>query len=398
MDEEWRELRGFEGLYEISSLGRIKRLARKFNDHLGRPSGVSEMIMRESSDHEVVICKDKKYYTLSVRSLVAENFLNIPYGEPISHIDRDTSNSSVSNIIRTEEFRKLDPDWKDIPGWEGEYQASRFGQVRSVDRYKKTKNGKLRYCPGVIRDLEEKQDGYYQVSLYKDGKCLRCSGVHVYVALAWIPNPENKPTVNHIDGDKHNNCVENLEWATYSEQQEHALRTGLRNRSYWDCSIHGPVGGTWNESRKISVRCIETGETFSSLTEAAEAFNCGAIEISYSVNEHSVCQGFHFVRSEESDYEIGVVDLENEIWRDVPGFEGLYKFSNKDRLKSVQRQVDSAKGRRTVPEKLLSTKNGFGLVNGQVSKQMGLASMRRLVFPDVKYDDKKRTKRLFNID
>lgn len=67
-----------------------------------------------------------------------------------------------------------------------------------------------------------------KVTIAKDG-VNRCIRVHKLVALTFIPNPQGKSGINHIDGNKHNNKVENLEWATPSENQQHALRTGLRD-------------------------------------------------------------------------------------------------------------------------------------------------------------------------
>ena len=93
--------------------------------------------------------------------------------------------------------------WKDIKGYEGKYQVNQVGQVRSMN-YLRT--GKVkRLSPGLS------SDGYLQVGLYKDGKYYHYL-VHRLVAEAFIPNPNNLPQVNHIDENKTNNCVWNLEW------------------------------------------------------------------------------------------------------------------------------------------------------------------------------------------
>ena len=70
----------------------------------------------------------------------------------------------------------------------------------------------------------------YKVVYFKKGNTKTSKQVHRLVAQAFIPNPENKPQVNHIDGNKHNNNVDNLEWVTVSENAIHALNTGLRSR------------------------------------------------------------------------------------------------------------------------------------------------------------------------
>ena len=119
--------------------------------------------------------------------------------------------------------------WRDIEGYEGMYQVSNFGRVRS-----------LRATHPHVLKLRLESDGYLTASLYKKG--VKYPVVHRLVAKAFIPNPENKCTVNHIDGDKTNNRVENLEWATHKENLEHALVTGLRP----------PIEGAYNHFAKLN--------------------------------------------------------------------------------------------------------------------------------------------------
>lgn len=119
--------------------------------------------------------------------------------------------------------------WKDVVGWEGFYLVSNFGRIRSLDRIVKggsNQNGRL--IKGRIRKTIISK-GYVSVNLLdkNNGKSTRNS-VHVFVAKAFIPNPENKPCVNHIDGNKQNNNVYNLEWCTYTENARHAINTGLK--------------------------------------------------------------------------------------------------------------------------------------------------------------------------
>ena len=104
--------------------------------------------------------------------------------------------------------------WKDIAGYEGLYQVSNLGRVKSL------------YTGNMLKMLPH-STGYYAVALYKKRIPKRCI-VHRLVAMAFIENPENKPTVNHKNGNKHDNRVNNLEWATHQEQQQHALKTGLK--------------------------------------------------------------------------------------------------------------------------------------------------------------------------
>lgn len=100
-------------------------------------------------------------------------------------------------------------------------------RVRIYDNYFVDKEGRVWNSKGKEKSQHLSRDGYPCVMLWKDNKGT-FKTVHRFVAQAFIPNPENKPCVNHIDGDKANNKVENLEWVTYSENTIHAFETGLK--------------------------------------------------------------------------------------------------------------------------------------------------------------------------
>ncbi|MDP3445801.1 MAG: NUMOD4 domain-containing protein, partial [Ignavibacteria bacterium] len=110
--------------------------------------------------------------------------------------------------------------WKDIELFEGKYQVSNTGKVKSIDRI--DVNGRKRI--GIeLKYLIESQ-GYPRVTLWINRHEKKDIRIHFLVASAFILNPENKKTVNHIDGNKQNNDVSNLEWNTYSENHLHAYR------------------------------------------------------------------------------------------------------------------------------------------------------------------------------
>lgn len=106
-------------------------------------------------------------------------------------------------------------EWRDVKGYGGDYQTSTFGRVKSL------KNGKVRILKPFLTGL------YMQVELHKDDKG-KTFQVNRLVAETFIPNSDNLPEVNHIDGRKLNNHVSNLEWVTHQSNMRHAVDTGLQ--------------------------------------------------------------------------------------------------------------------------------------------------------------------------
>jgi len=121
--------------------------------------------------------------------------------------------------------------WMDICGYEGLYQASNYGRIRSVDKIVNNKRGTY-FRKGKIKKISNASCGYRGVGLCKNGK-RKSYLVHIIIAKSFIKNPLNKRTVNHIDCDKTNNNVSNLEWNTDSENIKYAFKNGRKPTRYW---------------------------------------------------------------------------------------------------------------------------------------------------------------------
>ena len=120
----------------------------------------------------------------------------------------------------------MNEEWRDIPDYEGWYQVSNLGNVRSLDREIIYSNGKVYKQKGRKLKSTLKKTGYYYVSLSKNNTKPKFD-VHRLVAITFLENINNYNCINHIDGDKCNNNVSNLEWCSYSYNAKHALEIGL---------------------------------------------------------------------------------------------------------------------------------------------------------------------------
>ena len=136
--------------------------------------------------------------------------------------------------------------WKPIKGYEGYYEVSNLGNIRSVDRMVKHSKGGMRVYKGSILTPTLNVDGYETVHLSKFNVS-RMKRVHRLVAEAFIPNPNNLPTVNHKDENKMNNSAENLEWMSIADNIKYSCCKSINQ-----LSIDGEFIRNWDSASEVS--------------------------------------------------------------------------------------------------------------------------------------------------
>lgn len=171
--------------------------------------------------------------------------------------------------------------WVYIDGTDN-YFVSSFGEVKHND---------------YVRKPTKDKDGYLQIGLIVNGK-KTTRKIHRLVAQAFIPNPDKKPQINHIDGNKQNNCSDNLEWVTNSENQYHkyrvmkytdSLKTRMKKRA--NC-------GKGNMKK---VLCIETGVEYDSARTASKSMGLHFTAVSSAIYSNRTCGGHHWKYKEQED-------------------------------------------------------------------------------------------------
>lgn len=168
--------------------------------------------------------------------------------------------------------------WKDIPIYVGRYQASNLGRIKNIQT-------------NHIMKQQIDIDGYFIVSL--EGLKKRTYKVHRLVAMTFIPNPLNKAQINHIDGNKKNNVITNLEWVTPRENIKHAYKIGIYSRAQ-----HSRA----QDKHKKSVLKMENGNVVSkyeSLSQAAKMHNVKKQSILFAIKKNRKSCGYYWCYEQE---------------------------------------------------------------------------------------------------
>lgn len=164
-------------------------------------------------------------------------------------------------------------EWKDIPGYEGRYQVSNVGRVKSLPRITYDTIGRCKHLKGKIITLQLNTSGYPAFRIWSGGKG-KTIAVHRLLALAFIPNPDNKPYINHLNGVRTDNRVDNLEWCTPSENSTHACRV---LKSVYVIGSDNP-NAKLNERDIFNIRLLLTSGL--SQKDIAERYNVTQVMIS----------------------------------------------------------------------------------------------------------------------
>lgn len=293
VEEIWKDIPSFEGRYQVSNCGRVRSvrynaLNRLDYNYLASNNSVGQKV--------VSILTRGKVTVYEIRYLMACAFLGYDISNSVKpkfiHVDGNLHNIHLTNL-RIADYSNLPGEvWRDIKGFEGIYQVSNKGRVKRlarVDSYVRSDTGKQCERPVGEKILKPTiTSGYYEVNL-RNLDANRYCRIHRLVAEAFIPNLENKPAINHIDGNKLNNNVDNLEWVTAKENVTHAAQTGLRKN---------PIKGVYRGPVKL--QCTETGQMFDSIKCAAEALNLSYNYLNDCIRAHKSCHGYTFQKIERS--------------------------------------------------------------------------------------------------
>ena len=184
--------------------------------------------------------------------------------------------------------------WKDVENYEGFYQVSNLGRVRSLERDVYCQNGIVHHLKEKVLVQNLDKQGYAYVSLCLNGK-MKTIKTHRLVALAFIPNPENKPQVNHKDEVKTNNVVDNLEWCSAQENVNYGtgIARAVQNRKSQKLGNH---------PNAKPVFCVELNKKFDCAKRVEEELGIWGTSIGKACRgERNTAGGFHWKFANEND-------------------------------------------------------------------------------------------------
>ena len=286
--------------------------------------------------------------------------------------------------------------WKDIIGYEGFYQVSNMGRVRSLDRDIIDKNGIVYSLKGSMREVSSSSRGYQDIGLSKDGE-QKTFFIHRLVAESFIPNPKSLPIVNHIDGDKRNNVVTNLEWVNNSQNILHAVETGLRGSKRNDNLKKEPVVtkkekilNTYESNPELLVKDIAemTSSSIAHVSRVIKMYNDKEYE-DYIKEEKSKNRAKYRdrrnKRKREKESKVISEFLLKSDFKYIDGYEGIYAISEYGEvLRAPHYRSVYVKGKKRnyfYPEKIMSptTNSRYPSINLNFDNELQNFLIHRLV-------------------
>lgn len=271
--EEWRHPDCLEERYLVSNLGRVKN--------------TKELVLcnvRNSGDNCVNVVSaygtDMIHKDYRVEELVADCFLNRSAFQVVTHINGDLHDDRACNLTLS-----IDPPceegeiWKPVKGYETRYMVSSHGRVFTIPQKIKRGEELLTFKGGILNGSDDYTDGYIKVALVNLEGNRKDTPVHRIIAETFLQHDESHNQVNHIDGNKKNNRIENLEWVTNLENIQHARRTGLYINAVRNSPLTIPV-------------CDNKGHNFESIAEAARFYHVADESLRlYIHGNSSYCKG-----------------------------------------------------------------------------------------------------------
>lgn len=316
--EEWRGVVNFEDYYQVSNYGRVKLLKR-----FGKNSMIKKAHIQEGKHLAVYIRKGETAVPRYIHVLVAESF-GLYHSEKtyVRHKDGDYMNNRVDNLIADIPYSQevvgdvktptqpmikslyekgqrtvatnVTEEWMPVMGYEGYYEVSNFGNIRSLDRTYTNRCGVTKKKKGRLLKLSSDQRGYKICGLYVNGKG-KSVRVHRLVALNFIPNPHNLPEINHKDEDKTNNYVGNLEWCDSKYNKNYGTWRKKLSRSQSISNSYATKVVAFDKKDRVI-------GTFDSIVNASRTLNVSADSISRSCNHTKrfrYVKGLYFRKQKE---------------------------------------------------------------------------------------------------
>lgn len=291
--------------YKIDRYGHVKSIKRKVRAVTGQlvvqPERDIQWTTKDSPKPYAVLYDGKEYTSYFIDKLVGKYFLGVDYDFDFKHIDGDIFNCCADNLepVIVSVPSLLGEIWKDIPDSDGYYQVSNLGRVKGLRRMIEDCNGrKLRVLPEYVCKPQV-NSGYYHIYVDYRGERID-KAIHRLVANAFIPNPDNLPEVNHIDGNKLNNAATNLEWCSRIDNRRHAIANGLSNDN-------------------IPIQCIEDNKIFYSYSEAGDYYGVDLTTIARHTYDKEIPTdssggsiGKHFIRISVDNKEKSIDKLKEE--------------------------------------------------------------------------------------